>query len=147
LGKLGAAVGYSWALALFTALVGMVVANLKGGSGRLEFYPSGIAVGILVSGFLISLLCAGVGVLISLRTATVRQAQQVLGIGFLVVLLVPSVVISSLPNETKLQLSQWLATANMLQIGASILVVLLVADLLLVALALVRFQRSRLILS
>lgn len=146
-GKIGAAVGYSWALSVLTALVGMIVANLRDWSGSLHLYSAGIAGGILALAFLVSLLYAGIGVLVSLRATTVRQAQQALGIGSLVVFIVPFLVFSSLPNGARAQLIRWLASANVLQVGILVAAVLLTVDLILVAIAVARFQRSRLILS
>ena len=55
LGKLGAAVGYSLALSVITALVGMVAANLQGGES-FQFYSVGVFVTIVVFALLVSLL-------------------------------------------------------------------------------------------
>jgi ABC-2 type transport system permease protein len=146
LGKLAAAVGYSWVISLVTAVVGMVVANFKG-HGAFAVYPLGIAVGIVTLSLLISLLYAGIGVQVSLRAATVRQAQQTLGVAFLILFLLPFLVFTVLSSSARLQFLNWLTTANWTLVGLVAGLVLLVVDVFLVVLALALFQRSRLILA
>jgi ABC-2 type transport system permease protein len=146
LGKLSAAVVYTWALSMGTAVVGMVVANSKG-HGGFAFYPGGVALAMAVLAVLVALLYAGIGVQISLRAATVRQAQQTLGFAFLIVFLLPFIIFTLLSTQQKRQFIQWLTTANWTQVGIGASVVLLILDVVLVAIALARFQRSRLILS
>lgn len=146
LGKLAAAVAYTWVLAMATAVVGMLAANVKGG-GSFAVYPGGLALAIAVAAVLIALLYAGIGVLISLRAATVRQAQQALTLAFLVVFLLPFIIYSTLSPLQKRDFLQWLTTANWTQVGIIAGVLLLAVDALLVALALARFQRARLIVS
>jgi ABC-2 type transport system permease protein len=146
-GKLCAAVGYTWGISIVTALVGMAVANLKHSHGGFQFYSAGIAVAIAVLAILVGLLYAGIGVLVSLRASTVRQAQQTLGVAFLVIFLLPVIGFQVLSPETRVQFLHWLSTANWIQVGILGGLVLLVIDLLLVAIAIARFQRSRLILS
>jgi ABC-2 type transport system permease protein len=146
LGKLGAAVGYSLALSVITALIGMVSANLRGG-GSFQPYPAGILVSIVVFALLVSLLFSGIGVLVSLRASTVRQAQQTMGFALIVVFLLPFLVYSTLSASARLQLLNWLSTANWTTVGVLIATGLIVADLIVIAITIVRFQRSRLILS
>jgi ABC-2 type transport system permease protein len=141
LGKLGAAVGYSWTIAGGTSLVAIVVVNLKAG-GPFQFYPSDIFVTIVVVSLLVALLYSGIGGLLSLRASTVRQVQQMLSVGFFLVFLVPLIVFQALPTNAK----EWAQTHGT-QVAFIVGGVLVVADLILVTLAIVRFQRSRLILS
>src|SRR5215475_8116874 len=73
-GKVGAAVGFGWSLALLAALVQSIVANLSpknasAGSG-LAFYPIGSVVAIVVLSFLTALLAASAGCLVSLRATS-----------------------------------------------------------------------------
>ena len=145
LGKLGAAVGYSLALSVITALVGMVAANLQGG-GSFQFYSVGVFASIVAFALLVSLLYAGFGVLISLRASSVRQAQLTMGVAMLVVFLLPILIYSTLSDAAHQQLSNWLSTANWATVGL-IVTILLVVDLIVVAVVIARFQRSRLILS
>jgi ABC-2 type transport system permease protein len=91
-------------------------------------------------------LASGVGTLISLRAATVRQAQQTFSFAFFA-LFIPMMLIPILPDEWKLRLAEWLAAAPdvntiLLLIG----VILFFLNLALLGLALRRFQRAQLIL-
>jgi ABC-2 type transport system permease protein len=85
LGKLIAIVGYAWGIVLVSLLIGVVSANLAQRLGRWIFYaPFGLLLEALALSLLTSVLAASVGVLISLRAATSRQAQQTMGVSTLV---------------------------------------------------------------
>jgi len=156
-GKVGAAVAYGWALGLIGALVQAVIANAAG-KGRnaaaaaanthtgLAFYPLGTIAAIVVLGLLGALLASSAGALISLRAATTRQAQQILGFGFLVLVFVPIILFQLLPHETQASIAAALSSASPTQLVFIIVAVLLVLDLLLLGVAILRFQRTRLIL-
>ncbi|MGO8950171.1 MAG: ABC transporter permease [Ktedonobacterales bacterium] len=146
-GKLGAALAYSWVLSMATAIAGMFAANVKGG-GRFVVYPAGIALAIAVAAALTSLLYAGIGVQLSLRAATVRQTQQAMTIVFLVVLVLPFLIFSLLsPLQKQHLLESLTTTVNWAEVGIIVGIIVLVLDVLLLVLALARFQRARLILS
>jgi ABC-2 type transport system permease protein len=145
LGKLGAAVGFSLGLAVIAALVGMVAANLQG-NGSFQFYSVGVFVSIVAFALLVSLLYAGFGVLVSLRAATVRQAQLTMGVAMIVIYLLPILIYGTLSDATRQQFLNWISMANwttVILIAAAMIVV----DLIVVAVVIGRFQRSRLILS
>ncbi len=141
-GKVGAATGYGLALGLVAAALQVVVANLAGGRG---FYPFGIVIAIVALGLLFSLLAASVGCLISLRAATTRQAQQILGIGFMVLIFIPIIVIQLLPAGTQAQILHWLNTTAPGTLFAIVVLVLVALDALLLGIARLRFQRAKLI--
>lgn len=145
LGKLSAAVVYSWALSVATSIVAVAVSNLKAG-GAFQFYSIGIFVSIVVVSLLISLFYASLGVLLSLRASTVRQVQQTLSVAFIVVLIVPVLVFQTLTPQTKQQFAVW-ALSHLTEVGVIACVVLAIADVILFGLSLVRFRRSRLILA
>jgi ABC-2 type transport system permease protein len=109
LGKLGAAVGYSWGMSLLTALLAVVVANLKVG-GAFQFYPTGTWVSILIVSLLVAVLYASLGVVLSLRAATVRQVQQALSVSFIVILLGPFLIFQALSLQTRQQFAAWALT-------------------------------------
>jgi ABC-2 type transport system permease protein len=144
-GKLGAAVGYGWGLTLASSLLALITINVAFGRGRLLLYPVDIALGIVGLSFLIALLAAGLGVLISLRAATVRQAQQTFSIINLV-LFIPLFVFPALPDEVKARIMQVLSQVNADMLAILVPAGLALVDIALVAAALVRFQRARLIL-
>ncbi|HKS69277.1 MAG TPA: ABC transporter permease [Ktedonobacterales bacterium] len=142
LGKVGAAAAYGWVLGMVGAVVQFLVATAAGGSG---FYPAGTVVAIVVLGLLFSLLAASAGCLISLRTATARQAQQIMGIGFMVLIFVPIIAIQLLPSGTQAQILHWLNTTSPGTIFALLVAVLIVLDAILLGIARLRFQRAELI--
>lgn len=146
LGKLGAAVVYSFAIAVGSAIIGMVVANLNG-DGSFQLYPAATSVAIVAFALLISLLFAGIGVLISLRASSVRQAQQAMGVALIVFVMLPFLIYYTLPATSRQQFLRWLTVNDGRDAGLTILVVLIVADISIIAAAFARFRRSRLILS
>jgi ABC-2 type transport system permease protein len=85
LGKIIVTTGYAWGTALIGLLLGLVVANLSKGQGSWEFYTHvDLLLEALALSLLASLLGVSGGVLISMRSATVRQAQQILIVATLV---------------------------------------------------------------
>jgi ABC-2 type transport system permease protein len=140
LGKVVTTVLYAWGMGVLSLLLGLVLADLFRTQGNWMFYPLDLFVDALVFILLVSVLAASAGVLISLRVATVRQAQQILSVGTIVLVfgiifvlqVVPANIISSLTY------SQFLLIA---------MAVIAMLDIILLALSLLSFQRSRLILS
>lgn len=150
-GKVGAAVAFGWGLALIAALVQAVVSNLSrknasAGSG-LIFYPAGTVVFIVVLGLLAALLASSAGCLVSLRATSTRQAQVNLGVGFMVLIFVPFIAIQLLPRQTQTAILAALNSANPTQVVLIFAGALFVVDVVLLLIALARFQRTRLILS
>ena len=141
LGKVIATVGYAWGIALVGLLLGLVLVNLLSGHGSWAFYhPFDVFLETLALSLLSSVLGASAGVLISLRSATVRQAQQILSIGTLVLIFGGIFALRALPASvvSSLSYSQFLLL---------VIAVLVVLDAVLLGLSLVSFQRPRLIVS
>ncbi len=151
LGKFGAAVPYGLAVGLIGATVQAVVANLSpkhtSADAGLAFYPVGSVVAIVVLGLLVSLLTSSVGCLVSLRAATTRQAQLNLTFGFLILVFAPFIVVQVLPRQTQTAILAALNAANPTQVFVIFAGVLLVVAMVLLFIAMARFQRTRLILS
>jgi ABC-2 type transport system permease protein len=141
LGKIIVAVGYTWVIVLISLLVGALAVNLTQAAGAWQFYaPLSALVYTLVLSLLTALLAASSGVLVSLHSPTVRQAQQTLllsTLGFGVVLYFVARV---LPTSV-------LASLNSNQVLLAILVILVLLDAILLGISLASFKRSRLILS
>jgi ABC-2 type transport system permease protein len=148
-GKVGAAVAFGWVLALVAALVQAAVANLSPKNARagLAFYPAGIVVAIVVLGLLTALLASSVGCLVSLRATATRQAQVNLGVGFMVLIFAPFIVVELLPRPMQTAILAALNAASPTQVFLSFAGALFVVDVVLLLIALARFQRARLILS
>jgi ABC-2 type transport system permease protein len=150
-GKFGAAVAYGLAVALIGALVQAVVANLSpnqaSAGSELAFYPVSTLVAIVVLGLVVSLLTSSVGCLVSLRAASTRQAQLNLTFGFLILVFAPFIIFQLLPSQTQTAILAALNAADPTQVFLVFSSVLLVVAIVLLFIALARFQRARLILS
>jgi len=140
LGKVVATVLYAWGMSLLSLLLGLVVVDLFRTQGNWMFYPLDLFLDALVLSLLVGVLGASAGVLISLRVATVRQAQQILSVGTIVFVFGVTFALRALPANvvSSLNYSQFLLIA---------MAVLAVLDAILLGVSLVSFQRSRLILS
>jgi ABC-2 type transport system permease protein len=144
-GKIGAAMVYGWGMTLLGLLLGLVTVNLAHGAGQLLLFPTPALLGILALSLLVAALSAGIGVLVSLRAATVRQAQQTLSVAFLV-LFIPLFLLPLLPEAWRLTLAQAAQRADPARWLAIAAAVLLSLDVALLGIAMRRFQRARLIL-
>ncbi|NPV69123.1 MAG: ABC transporter permease subunit [Firmicutes bacterium] len=147
LGKVAGVVCYSWGMTVLVMGIGLVAANLARGA---DFPSPGELAGRLIAAALVAGLVAGVGVLISLRARTVREAQQTLSLvfvllPFLLVFAVPA-IIRRMPAAMKQQAADMLASADPMVLGLAAMVALGVVDAALLAFGIRRFQRARLIL-
>ena len=145
-GKVGAVVGYAWVLTLIILLAGLVTVNVIYGNRKLLLYPLITTLGGMIFALLTATLMASIGVIVSLRSATVKQAAQQLAFASLAVTWIPLFGFSLLP--TALQTS-WLESAksvNTTQLFLISIVILAVVDIGLLLVAMTRFKRSRLIL-
>jgi ABC-2 type transport system permease protein len=149
-GKVAVAVGYAWGITLILLLVSLVMVNVTHWDGQVLFYTpimvlANVALSLLVAG-----LVASLGVLISLRAATVQEAQQNLMTAtlFPLVLLqmIPLLLLNLVPDGKTL-LIKMVAAANPAQIIIIVMAVLVVLDLAILGVAMIRFQRARLILN
>jgi len=144
-GKVAAAMSYGWGLAMIGLVVGLVTINLAHRGSGLLLFPATVGLGIAGLSLLAAGLAAGVGVLVSLRASSVRQAQQALSIAIMLLLFVPVFGFQALPAEWKARLVQALANADTTRLVLAAVVVLVVADIGLLAAAMRRFRRGRLI--
>ncbi len=146
-GKLGAALGYGWGVTVASLLLGLVTVNVAHGQGEFLFYPPVMGGGVLVLSLLSAGLVASGGVLISLRAASVRQAQQTLGFAIMALLFVPIFGAQALPAAWRQGVVEALRALDLATavLAATGVLCALNAALLLAALA--RFKRTRLILN
>ncbi len=149
-GKMAVPIGLAWAMVLLVLLISLVTANATSWSGHLRFYRPGILLGSVALSLLIATLSASAGVLISLRAATVQQAQQILTLVTMVPFLLLGMLVPLLLNM-KLgwveRIKQAIATGGSTLIILIIAVVLIAACLGLLWAAMARFRRGRLIIS
>lgn len=141
LGKVIVTVGYAWGMALVSLVLGLVMVNLFPGYGSWTFYhPFDLFLEVLVVNLLCCILGTSAGVLISLRSPTVRQAQQILGLGTLVLIFAGVLALQALPAD-------FLSSLSYSQTMFLFIAVLAVLDAILLGLSLASFRRSRLIVS
>lgn len=145
-GKIASVVIYGWGLTIASLIVGLIVVNVSAGDGKLLLYPAGRAIATVVLTFLLCVLATGIGVLVSLRSSTVRQAQQMLTIGWIVMIFLVVFGVQLMSPATRLRLEHRLSATQMTTAVIVAVLVLLVLDVLVLALNAARFQRSRLIL-
>lgn len=149
-GKMGAIIGYSWGLTMTCLLLGLVSINIRHWSGELLIYPTNIFLGAVV----LSLLCAGLatilGIFISLRASTVKQAQQTLSMLIMIPTFLfsfgPMLIIRVLPTEWRDRLAQVIRNANLNIIILIAIIVPIVLNIILLLAAIARFKREKLIL-
>jgi ABC-2 type transport system permease protein len=146
-GKLVTAVIYGLIGTLGLLVVGLVAANLKAGNGSFLFYSGEVLLGSLLLSLLTVIFMATVGILVSLQAATVRQAQQTLSIGYIVVVLGLIFGVQGLPRDWLSNLFAFAGNIGDYGLILVIAAILVILDLALISLVMARFQRSRLILS
>jgi len=146
-GKVCAVVSYGWGLTMLGVLMGLLTVNLVHGRGELLLYSWKFTLSILALSWLGSWLAAGAGVLVSLRSSTVRQAQQVMMLTIMLLLFVPVYGVQLLPGEWRAQIAGTLAAGGATRLVVVIIVALTVVDVSLIAAAMTRFRRARLILN
>jgi ABC-2 type transport system permease protein len=149
LGKVAGSVALGWVITLAVLFISLVSVNLTHWQGRvLLFKPSLFAADLAVS-FLVALMTAGLGVLFSMRSDTVQQAQQ----ATMSVLLLPAMFLQFgllfvLQNDSaKAFLKRTVGALSFAQLMAIIVAMLVLICGALFALAMARFKRARLIVS
>jgi ABC-2 type transport system permease protein len=144
-GKMLAAMAYGFTLTWVIMISSLITINIAFGRDGLLFYPLNMTLGALVFSILISGLSASIGVLVSLRAGSARQAQQMMSAGMLVLFL-PFMLIQFIPKAWLASIGNIVENVQPLQVAVSIALGLLVVELILIAIARRLFQRSKLIL-
>ena len=145
-GKIIAVVTYGLLLTLIVLLAGLISVNLTHNTGKILLYPIAITLTGIGLGILTATAMASVGVIVSLRSPTVKQAAQQLAFVSIALTWIPLLSLSLMP--TRLQTSL-LKSAQNIDLNQVILIIffgLAIADLGLLSIAMKRFKRSRLIL-
>ena len=146
-GKLAACLGYGWLLSIITIVLGIITVNAANWNGHVLLYrDAGSWLGLILLPPLVGGAVASAGVFISLRAATVRQAQQTLMVAIVAGVLAITFGIPVLPENVKLWFARILAAWSAAEVVLAAGAVVLAVDLVLVLAALSRFQRSKLVL-
>ena len=149
-GKIAVPVVVAWLALGVSHAVALTIANIVHWNGGVQVHPPTILLGILGLGLLLPLIAAGLGIIISLRSATVQGAQQALTMLLLVPLIALQIlgaVAFGIGRDRIGSLIELLEQANwpLILVLVLLALALLAAGLLVAATA--RFQRARLILA
>ncbi len=144
-GKLVAAVLYGYAFALTNLLIGYITIRIRYGD-LAEAMPWPRMAALLVLIGAASSCIAGVGVSVSLKATTVRQAQQTFGIVLLVLMMTPVVAAQFVSEERRRAIALWAAILGVEGIAWRASAALLLVAVALLALAIRRFKRGELVL-
>ena len=146
IGKILAAVLYGLGFAVANLVLGVIAVNIAHReNGLILFEAQRFAVTIILT-ILASLFMAGIGVFISLRASTVKQAQQAFGIAIIVITMGPLLLFNALEPETREMVARRLANLGETRIEAYVVAGLAVASAIVIAAALARFRRGKLVL-
>ena len=143
-GKMIISILYGFGMTIFLLLMSLVVVNILTWNGTFQFYPMSILLADLGLGALFSGLMVTLGILVSLRSATVQSAQQMLMMIIVIPIFGLQAIIFLIPME---KTREFLGRFNLNQFLLIFLGILLLADLGLLLAAMSRFKRSRLILN
>ncbi|MFV1988223.1 MAG: ABC transporter permease [Gemmatimonadota bacterium] len=144
-GKWLACVVWVWTAMLLCLPIGVLTLNLSTDGGL--YLPSfGQALGTLAVAFAGSGLGAAAGVLVSLRSESVRHAQQVLAIGALVFAFVPIGLLKLLPRGWVTEIFEVLAYGSPAKVAWITAAILGLASLPILGVAQTRFRRGRILL-
>ena len=145
-GKVFAAILYGLLFTFANITVGIISINLKHFGDGIQSPP---LVHIAYMFVLVTLACstlAGIGVFISLKAATVRQAQQTLGIIMMVMFIGPVLFVQFLDAAGRLSLANKLTTLGTARLVGWASAVLFTASVTLMVMAMARFRRGKLTL-
>jgi ABC-2 type transport system permease protein len=146
IGKIIAAVLYGVGFAVVNLVIGLVAVNVAHHENGLILFGAQRFFVTIVLTILASLLMAGIGVFISLRASTVKQAQQAFGIAIIVLTMGPLLLFNALSAETQESVTRRLSGVGETRIEAYAMAGLVVLSAVVIGAALARFKRGKLVL-
>ena len=146
IGKIVAAVLYGLGFAVANLVIGIIAVNIAHRENGLILFAAQRFVVTIVLTILASLFMAGIGVFISLRASTVKQAQQAFGIAIIVITMGPLLLFNALDPDTRTRFLLKLTAMGETRIEGYAIAGLAVASAVVIAAALGRFRRGKLVL-
>jgi ABC-2 type transport system permease protein len=143
-GKMIISTIYGYGMTIFLLVMSLVIVNILVWNGNFRFYQTDILLVNLGLGLLFCGLMVSLGILISLRSATVQSAQQMLMMIVVIPIFGFQAVLFLLPME---KTREFLGRFDFNQILLIFLGVMLLVDVGLLLAAISKFKRSRLILN
>jgi ABC-2 type transport system permease protein len=146
LGKIMAGVLYAWAVLIVTLALAAGTNNLVYERGHFRMFPTDYLIAVLIFDFLLVVLLSSIGVFVSLRASTVRQALQTLNLGLVVVIWGGFFGFRALPESWQLAVIRVFIGKTFFQTEIIVGIALITLDIVLLGAARARFRRDRLIL-
>ena len=146
IGKIIAAVLYGLGFAVANLVLGLIAVNIAHPESAPILFGAQRLAATIVLTILASLLMAGIGVFISLRASTVKQAQQAFGIAIIVLTMGPLLAFNALSPEMRFRLATRVGALGETRIEAYAVAILTVLSVVVIAGALARFRRGKLVL-
>lgn len=146
--KVATSIVFAWGVTLMVLVLGLATVNVVHWDGHVLFYRPIVILADLALSFLVAALTAGAGVLFSLRSSTVQEAQQTL----MAVLLFPPMILQFVlfailgSASGKARLKEVLGVLSFEQVILIAAAIFVVLDLGCLMAAMARFKRARLIL-
>jgi len=145
-GKIAGAVVYGWSISIIGNLLAVITINLRFSNGSFQFYPLNLFLVLLFLPLAIGILMSSLGVLVSLNAPTARAAYQKLSLAMLALWFLPMIFMNVAPESMKIQVNQFFNTTNLVQLAGIGIGVLVILNIVLIRIAMQKFQRTRLIL-
>ncbi|MBN1292841.1 MAG: ABC transporter permease [Candidatus Latescibacteria bacterium] len=145
-GKICAAMCYALIITVIVIFLGLITVNISHWDGYFVFYEPDIFVSGLILSVLLACCASCIGIIISLRASTVRQAHQTLTIGLIVIVFTPGIISEFMPSGMKNTIAGMLNLAGFFQVMMMVLGLLIIVNFLLLKLAISRFKRTLLLL-
>ena len=143
-GKMIISILYGFGMTIILLVMSLVVVNILVWNGKFQFYPLSILFADLGLAALFSGLMVTLGILVSLRSATVQSAQQMLMMIIVIPIFGLQAIIFLIPME---KTREFLGRFDLNQFLLIFMGILLLADVGLLLAAMSRFKRARLILN
>lgn len=148
-GKLATSIAYGWLATMAVLLIALVTVNTVNWTGQILFYTPVVLLADAVFALLISTFVAGLGVLISLRASSTLEAQQTLVAAIMfpsMVFGIAAAIITNTQPDLKASILDAFTTLGPALTITLVALVLVAVCAGVIAAAMRRFQRARLIL-
>jgi len=146
MGKMLAIVSYAWVAALIMLLLGLLTVNVTDRTSGLVVYPPRVVLAATALSLLLGCAIASTGVVVSIRAATVKQAQQMLSAGMLILFLLPALIAQVAPQYLSALIRLFVEPGRGAAAAVGFAIACIVITIVMTWIALLRFRRSRLIL-
>ncbi|MFB3785356.1 MAG: ABC transporter permease [bacterium] len=145
-GKIATAVFYGWGLTLCILLMNLISINVMYWNTGLVLPPVLSLIAAAGIGLLVAAMSASLGVVISLRAPTVRQAQQSISLMVMLLWFAPFFLALLIPDSWKKAMAESFQDVGLPRLLVFITALLAVLLIIFLRLAMHRFRRARLII-